>query len=90
MFCATVSWGTRLVSWKTIAMPSRLASFGAEKVDRPAVDAQSALRGRDHARDQLAQSRLSRAVLADKRMDFAGLEVEVGALERGDAAIASW
>ena len=21
MFCATVSWGTRLVSWKTIAMP---------------------------------------------------------------------
>ena len=51
------------------------------------VDDEAPLRGRDDARDQFAQGGLARAVLSDKRMDFAGEQFEIGALERSYAAI---
>ncbi len=52
------------------------------------VDDDAPFRGRDHARDQLAQGGFARAVLADERMNFTGKQVEIGALQGGDAAIA--
>ena len=43
----------------------------------------------DHrAAKRLDQRRLSGAVVADDREDLAGIEVEVGMIERGDPAIA--
>ena len=54
------------------------------------VDDHAPFRGRDDARDQLAQGGFARAVLADKRMNFAGKQVEIGVLQGGDAAVDAW
>jgi hypothetical protein len=42
----------------------------------------------DRARYRLDQRGLAGAVIADDGEDFAGIEVEIGVVERGDAAIA--
>ena len=51
------------------------------------VDVQHALRRRDDAGDQFAERRFAGAVLAHQRMDLAGIQVEIGIGQRGDAAI---
>ena len=44
---------------------------------------------RDHgAAERLDQRRLAGAVVADHGEDLAGIEIEVGVVERGDAAVA--
>jgi hypothetical protein len=40
------------------------------------------------ARDRLDHRGLAGAVVADHGKDFAGIEIEIGLVERGDAAIA--
>src|SRR6185437_17023032 len=41
----------------------------------------------DGARDGLAERRLARAVLADQRVNLAGIEVEIDSLDGVDAAV---
>jgi hypothetical protein len=57
-------------------------------VQRLAVQLDLAFVGRDGAADRLDQRRLAGAVVADDGEDFAGIEVEIGVIERGDAAVA--
>ena len=44
--------------------------------------------GNDGAAEGLDQRRLAGAVVADDREDLAGIKIEVGVVERGDAAVA--
>ena len=53
-----------------------------------AVEPDLALVGHDRAGDRLDQRRLAGAVVADDGEDLARIEVEVGMVERGDAAVA--
>src|SRR5262249_30516288 len=61
--------------------------FGHGKRDRLAVEQHCAESRRHCSRDDLGQCRLAGAVLADKSMDFAGLERKVDVLDCSDAAI---
>ncbi len=54
--------------------------------DRRAVDEDRAAVGRDLARQHPHQRRLAGAVLAEERVDLAGLEIEVDPLQRAHAA----
>ena len=45
--------------------------------------------GRDRAAERLDQRRLAGAVVADDGEDLVGIEVEVGVVERDDAAVAA-
>ena len=58
------------------------------KRDRLAVEQHAALVGRDDARHDLDQRRLAGAVLAEDRVNAAGLDHEVGVLQRAHAAVA--
>jgi hypothetical protein len=60
----------------------------AAEVHRPAVELDLALVGHQRARQRLDQRGLARAVVADHREDLAGAQVEVGAVQRGDVAVA--
>ena len=56
--------------------------------DRLAVEQHPALVGRDDAGHDLDQRRFAGAVLAEHRVDAAGLDREVGILQRAHAAVA--
>ena len=66
-------------------MPAACAWRGCVKRDVLAVDLDRALVRRVHAGQGLHQRRLAGAVLADDRMDLAGLQVEVHTVEDLDA-----
>ena len=88
MFCSTVRSGMSESSWNTAEMPARLrgARIGGEEGCPAEEDA--ALVGPDRAGEDLDEGAFSGAVLADQRVDLAGLGVELGARQRGDAAVA--
>ena len=69
-------------------MPARLAALGSGEAHRLAGQADLAVVGLDHARDDLDQRRLAGAVLAQHGVDRAGAAGEVDLLERPHAAIA--
>ena len=81
-----VEAGTRSSSWKIVAMPAACASRGLAKRTGVAVDRDGALVRRVHAREDVHQRRLAGAVLAEQRVDLAGLQVEIDAAQRLDAA----
>ena len=56
--------------------------------DRRAIEQHPAFVGRDDARHDLDQRRLAGAVLAEHRVDAAGFDRQVGALQRAHAAVA--
>src|SRR5262245_24338160 len=57
------------------------------EVDRPALQPDLARIGNNGAGERLDEAGLARAVVADDRQDLAGIEVEVGAVERRDPAV---
>jgi hypothetical protein len=67
---------------------------GAARVDRAleldalAVEQDLAFVGHGGARQRLDQAGLARAVVADHGQDFAGAQFKVGAVQRGDLAVA--
>ena len=58
--------------------------------DRPAVDEHRARGQRHHARHDLGQRRLARAVLADQRVNLAAPQLEIDAVDRRDAPNRVW
>ena len=77
MFSSTVIASNSEKCWNTMPMPSLRAARGLEMRDRRAVEEDLALVGREDAVDHLDQGRLAGAVLAEQRVDLAGLDVEV-------------
>src|SRR5262249_9541844 len=61
---------------------------GALEVHRLAVEQDLALVGDRRARQRLDERRLAGAVVADDGEELAGAPLEVGAVERGDVAVA--
>ncbi len=88
MLSATDRSGISDSSWKMQAMPAALAAAGDANETGCAVEQHPALVGRDDACHDLDQGRLAGAVLAEHRMDAAGLDHEVGVLQRAHAAVA--
>ena len=87
MFSATVSASNSEKCWNTMPMPSLRAAAGLAIVDRLALPAELARRRLQRAIDDLDQRRLAGAVLAQKRMDLAGLDPQgdiVIGLERAE------
>ena len=68
-----------------MAMPARSASRTQAKATGAPSIRISPVVGGLHAGEDLHQRRLAGAVLAHERVDLAGAEVEVDAVERGDA-----
>ena len=85
MFSATVSSGNSSSSWNTVAMPAACASCGPLKLDLAAVDPDRARVRPVDAGDDLDQRRLAGAVLAQKRMHLAGMDVEADIVQRPHA-----
>ena len=71
MFCATVSVGTRLISWKIMAMPAGARPRRVTLGERRAVDLDRAGRRGLDAVEDLQDRRLAGAVLAEQRVDLA-------------------
>jgi hypothetical protein len=69
-------------------MPARRASIGLLELDRLAVEQDLAFVGHGGARQRLDQAALAGAVVADHGQDFAGAQFKVGAVQRGDLAVA--
>ena len=65
------------------AEPARRARIG--DANGRAVEDDLALVGREDAVDHLDQGRFSRAILAEKRMNLAGLDAQVDVVVRADA-----
>ena len=85
MLAATLSSGTRFSSWWMMATPARSASRTlAKRTGSPSIRISPSYVG-VHAGQDLHQRRLAGAVLAHQRVHLAGAEVEVDAVERGDA-----
>ena len=88
MFSATVRFGNRFSSWKTMPMPCarRLARCERKRTvaRRPSDRALGQLLD---AGDDLHQRRLARAVLAHQHVDRAHAQVEIDVLERPRAGI---
>ena len=74
MLSATDRSGISDSSWKMQTMPAALAAAGEANVTARAVQQHAALVGRDHAGHDLDQRRLAGAVLAEHRVDAAGLD----------------
>ena len=86
MFWATVSVGIRLISWKIMPMPARLASRACARVSgTPPTSIVPALGIVDAVQD-LEDRRLAGAVLAEQGVDLAGADVEGDVLEGAHAA----
>ena len=85
MLAATLSSGTRLSSWWMMATPARSASRTLAKRTGASSIRISPSCGGEDAGEDLHQRRLAGAVLAHERVNLAGAEVEVDAVERGDA-----
>ena len=88
MLSATDRSGISDSSWKMQAMPAALAAAGEANDDRRAVEQHAALVGRDDAGHDLDQRRFAGAVLAEHGVDAAGLDRQVGVLQRAHAAVA--
>jgi hypothetical protein len=69
-------------------MPAWRASIGLLELDRLAVEQDLAFVGDGGARQRLDQAGLAGAVVADHGQDFAGAQLEIGAVQRGDLAVA--
>ena len=80
MLSATDRSGISDSSWKMQAMPAALAAAGDANETGCAVEQHPALVGRDDAGHDLDQRRLAGAVLAEHRVDAAGLDHELGVL----------
>jgi len=93
-----VPWDAPAAAWNdalVAALPPRAVPEASATttqwpayVDRLAVEEHPALVGRDDAGHDLDQRRLARAVLAQHRVDAAGLDGELGVLERAHAPVA--
>ena len=77
MFSSTVIASNSEKCWNTMPMPSRRAARGLEMRDGRAVEEDLALVGREDAVDHLDEGRLAGAVLAEQRVDLAGLDAEI-------------
>ena len=87
MFSATERSGARLNSWCTMAMPAPQGvgrRLGRKRLAARSVDP-AVVGGMDAGRDP-HQRALARPVLADQRMDFAGANVQIHAVQDGDLA----
>ena len=76
MFSSTVSASNSEKCWNTMPMPSLRAARGLA-TDGLAVPQHLALVGRHDAVDHLDQRRFAGAVLAEQRVDLAGLDLEI-------------
>ena len=85
-FCATVSVGTRLISWNAMATPAARAASAVKDGQRHAADLDRPRRRRLHAAQDLQDRRLAGAVLAEQRMHLARQDVEIDIVERANAA----
>ena len=75
-------------SWNTAEKPAACAALGLAARKGCAAEEDAALVGPDRAGEDLDEGAFSGAVLADQRVDLAGLGVELGARQGGDAAVA--
>ena len=85
MFSSTVIASNSEKCWNTMPMPSRRAARGLEMRTGAPSKTICALVGREDAVDHLDQGRFSRAVLAEQRVDLAGLDAEVDVVVGADA-----
>ena len=85
MFSATERSGARLSSWWTMTIPATRASAGGRGKGPSAEGDPALVRRQDPGRDP-HQRALARPVLADQRVDFAGADVEIDAVEHGHFA----
>ena len=74
MFSSTVSASNSEKCWNTMPTPSLRAARGLAISHRRAVPQDLAGIGRQNAIDHLDQRRLAGAVLAEQRVDLAGLD----------------
>ena len=85
MFSATVSVGTRMLSWYTVRIPSEIAWRGVREAwDRPksTISPASGVRAPG---ENLYERGLARAVLADQAVDLSGPQREIHGIEGDDA-----
>ncbi len=88
MLSATDRSGINDSSWKMQTMPAAFAAAGDCERDRLAVQQHAALVGHHDAGHALDERRLACTVLAEHGVDAAGLDHEVGRLQRMHAAVA--
>ena len=90
MFCATVSVGTRLISWKIIPMPARFEASGLCSVSVRSVDLDLAGAWFVNAVQDLEDRRFAGAVLAEQRMNLATAHVEADIFQARGRRRNSW
>ena len=86
MFCATVSGGTRLISWKIMPMPAASRPRGSVLREFRSVDLDPSSRRSVDAVQDLEDRRFASAVLAEQGMDLARADFDTDVVERADAA----
>ena len=87
MFSPTVSSGTRLNSWYTVAIPWRKASRGLRQPHRTAVDENLSARGLHRTGEDLYQGALAGPVLSQQGVNAAAGELQRHAGQRRRAGI---
>ncbi len=89
MFWAALRCGASAKSWKTVSIPRSAAAVGLSRSTGDPSNRMSPRIESETAGQRLHHRRLAGTVVADQRNHLAGVDVEVGAVERPDVSEAS-